>query len=192
MPSKPKFVSLEEFGEMITASGALNVNIVNKDFGKYYNLSLETEVDELEMEKHMQMFKLEFYEAVARVADKIEFDPNKNLDGFNLYTDSEKVKSRRNTKGTDLIDSDSHHINIEGAPDSKSDSKSDSSSSSDYAIPEDATEMVKSSTLIELKDLNLGRNKDNNLAKDDSAWSLGDCEKLYQKLEKFIKNLVHN
>ena len=74
MPSKPKFVSVEEFTEMISASGVLSLNIANKDIGKYFNLSIETQPDELDNDRHMQMFTLEFYEAIARIADKIEFD----------------------------------------------------------------------------------------------------------------------
>ena len=74
MPSKPKFVSLEEFTDMISTSGILTLNIVNKDIGKYYNLSIETQPDELDNDRHMQMFILEFYEAIARIAEKIEFD----------------------------------------------------------------------------------------------------------------------
>lgn len=34
MPSKPKFVSLEEFTELISNSGVLALNIANKDIGK--------------------------------------------------------------------------------------------------------------------------------------------------------------
>ena len=74
MPSKPKFVSLEEFTEMVSNSGILKLNITNKDIGKYFNLSIETQPDELGNERHMQMFILEFYESIARIAEKIEFD----------------------------------------------------------------------------------------------------------------------
>lgn len=74
MPSKPKFVSLEEFVDMVSTSGVLSLNIVNKDIGKYFNLSIETQPDELDCDRHMQMFTLEFYEAIARIAEKLEFD----------------------------------------------------------------------------------------------------------------------
>lgn len=72
LPSKPKFVSLEEFSEMVSDSGVLSLNIANKDLGKYFNLSIETQLDEINSDRHMQMYMLEFYEAIARIAEKLD------------------------------------------------------------------------------------------------------------------------
>jgi hypothetical protein len=41
----------------------------SKDIGPLFNISMQTYVDELALEKHMKMTLIEFVEASARVAD---------------------------------------------------------------------------------------------------------------------------
>lgn len=193
MPSQPKFVSLEEFGEMIVSSGVLSLNIANKDIGKYYNLSLETEVDELENEKHMQMFTLEFYEAIARVAEKMQFADEKlgAESTSNLINQiGGKVSSRKNTEANEqLKEKDPILIQIEK---DLPQSESKSSSSSDNILDEaEDDEFMKQSTMVKGKDFYFPSHQELQNS-DESAYSLGDGDKLYLKLEHLIKILIRN
>lgn len=77
-PSKPKFVSIEEFITMISDSGALRYEVDhgNSEIGCQFNLAMMTHVDEINKDNHLKMFYYEFLEAVARVAHKIKIFPN--------------------------------------------------------------------------------------------------------------------
>jgi NLR family CARD domain-containing protein 3 len=193
MPSQPKFVSLEEFGEMIANSGVLSLNLANKDIGKYYNLSLETEIDELENEKHMQMFTLEFYEAIARVAEKIQFTDEKlgPESTTNLISQiGGNLSSRKNTEANEQL-KEKDQIFIQVQKDIPQ-SESNSSNSSDNILNE-ATEdeFMKQSTIVKGKDFYFPLHHELQNS-DESAYSLGDGDKLYLKLEHLIKILIRN
>ena len=81
-------MSIEEFFSLITDSGALRYEVGhgNSEIGCQFNLSMMTYVDEIDNNKHIQMFYYEFLEAISRVAHKIKIFPNidkyqqKNLD----------------------------------------------------------------------------------------------------------------
>lgn len=40
----------------------------------YYNLSVMTQIDEVNEDRHMQMYLVEFVEGFARIADKMKFN----------------------------------------------------------------------------------------------------------------------
>ncbi|CAI2364501.1 unnamed protein product [Moneuplotes crassus] len=188
LPSQPKFVSLEEFQEMIATSGILSLNIANKDIGKYYNLSLETEIDELETEKHMQMFKLEFYEAIARCADKIVYDTDK-IDPNSLDNNKTQKKSRKMTNDCDMVPS----INIEDSNSEDLISQSNSSMISDKVDPKNDMTPIIMSDFMKRKSLAFKSKIEDQQNDDASDYSLEQGgEKLYQKLEKFLKVLIQN
>jgi len=69
---KPKFMSLAEFTDCIS-----EINIFNEDFGvkqlaAAFNLSMMTQVEEIESERHINMNFVEFLEALVRVAEKVQ------------------------------------------------------------------------------------------------------------------------
>ena len=165
MPSMPKFVSLEEFSEMIAQSGVLKLNIANKDLGKYFNLSIQTESDELDNEKHMQMFTLEFYEAIARIADKVRYD-------------------HKNKERKDTTDNENDAIKIEDDLIMIDENDSTVSENEEYSR--------QTSTKLKPKEYIVHLNSGLDVIEENSAYSLGDWDKLYQKLEKFIKILIEN
>ena len=71
-PGKPKFMSMEEFISLISSTGVLKGNSIGiGDLGSIFNISMMTQVNELEYERHTQMSLVEFIEAVCRVADKL-------------------------------------------------------------------------------------------------------------------------
>ena len=147
MPSMPKFVSLEEFSEMIAQSGVLKLNIANKDLGKYFNLSIQTESDELDNEKHMQMFTLEFYEAIARIADRVRYD--------------HKNKERKDTTDNenDAIKIEDDLIMIDG---------------NDSTVSENEEYSRQTSTKLKPKEYIVHLNSGLDIIEENSAYSLGD------------------
>jgi NLR family CARD domain-containing protein 3 len=95
-PSKPRFMSIEEFITLITESGALRYEVGhgNSVIGSQFNLAMMTHVDEINSNKHIQMFYYEFLEAIARVANKIKIFPN--IDKYSVSPSKiEKQKTQK-------------------------------------------------------------------------------------------------
>ena len=65
-------MSLTEFTALIVASDCLSDNFGAKQIANQFNLSMMTQVDELEKDKHINMAFVEFLEAIVRVAEKTE------------------------------------------------------------------------------------------------------------------------
>jgi hypothetical protein len=64
-PGKPKFVSIDEFQTMISNSGILASDSIGPgEIGALFNVSMMTQIKELESERHTNMFMLEFIEAI--------------------------------------------------------------------------------------------------------------------------------
>ena len=63
---------------MVNDSNVLReeVAVGNAELGAQFNLSMSTQVDEVERDRHCQMMFYEFMEAIARVASKISSFPN--------------------------------------------------------------------------------------------------------------------
>ena len=78
MPGRPKFMSIEEFITLITISSVLwnETSVGNGELGAQFNLSMATQINEIERDRHLQMMYFEFTEALARVASKIHNFPN--------------------------------------------------------------------------------------------------------------------
>ena len=68
-PGQKKFTSLEELNKLATDSQILNDNLVDRDVTIAFNLSMMTQVDELNSDRIFQMTFIEFVEALARVAE---------------------------------------------------------------------------------------------------------------------------
>ena len=65
-------MSLDEFTQMLGDAGLLNEHFGNREVGPLWNLSMMTNKDELNSERHLNMTFVEFLEAIARVADRFE------------------------------------------------------------------------------------------------------------------------
>ena len=61
-------MSLEEWRRICTDCCLINENFRAKDMDITFNLSLMTQVDEINYERHLKMSYIEFVEAIARVA----------------------------------------------------------------------------------------------------------------------------
>ena len=73
-------MSIDEFTAMIANSGILESKSMGSgDIGSLFNISMMTQVKELESARHMEMNFLEFVEAICRVAFKLNDFPEKYL-----------------------------------------------------------------------------------------------------------------
>jgi len=71
LPGNPKFVSLDEFIELIVASNFVDDKFGNREISILFNLSMMTSVEELDKERHLNMMKDEFIEALSRIAFRV-------------------------------------------------------------------------------------------------------------------------
>ncbi len=71
LPGEKKFMCVEELMEMTKkAELCLDETFQEVDVYVSFNLSMMTQVDELDQSRFIKMNLLEFYEALARIADK--------------------------------------------------------------------------------------------------------------------------
>ena len=63
--------SLEEFVEMIQNAGLQNETFGTREIGIHFFLAIQTQVDEITSDRHMQMNFIEFIEGIARVAERL-------------------------------------------------------------------------------------------------------------------------
>jgi hypothetical protein len=72
-PGCPKAISIEEFISLFVDSGVLIIeqSIGNAELGAQYNMSMQTQINELEGDRHLQMQFDEFIEAICRVVEKV-------------------------------------------------------------------------------------------------------------------------
>ena len=75
LPGAPKFMSLEEFSDLIVNARCLSDNFGAKQIASQWNVSLMTQLDEIENDRHLNMTFVEFLEALVRVAERLEI-PN--------------------------------------------------------------------------------------------------------------------
>ena len=70
-----KTMNAEEFKDMIENTYCLSEKFGSKQLAIYYNISMMTQLDEIEQDRHLNMTFSEFIEAIVRVSEKIEI-PN--------------------------------------------------------------------------------------------------------------------
>ena len=75
MPGAPKYMCCLEFEQLITEANVLSDKFGVKQLSILFNLSMMTQVDEVESERHINMTFVEFLEALVRVAERLEI-PN--------------------------------------------------------------------------------------------------------------------
>ena len=94
------FTSIDEFQTMVANSGILTGGAIGPgEVGALFNVAMMTQVKELEMERHTNMFFLEFIEAICRIADEIEDFP-----AWYIANDSSKAKAEaENDKTVSLL-----------------------------------------------------------------------------------------
>lgn len=78
LPGQRRFMSLEELFDICKRAELINDKFVEREVNLAYNLSMITQVDELESDRIFQMTLIEFLEAVARISDKY-YESNEGL-----------------------------------------------------------------------------------------------------------------
>lgn len=68
-PGYKKFSCLDELNKLAVDAGILNDNLVDRDIVVFFNMSMMTQVDELNSDRIFQMYFVEFLEMLARIAD---------------------------------------------------------------------------------------------------------------------------
>jgi hypothetical protein len=97
---KPKTLAWPDFVKMISDAGVIDDTFGAREIGTFYNLSMQTQIDEINNSKHMQMSYLEFLEAFARVADKaIGHIPDNYAAGENDELDKSAVVENKSDAG---------------------------------------------------------------------------------------------
>eukprot|EP00347_Sterkiella_histriomuscorum_P006983 403350697 len=72
MPGQPKYMSLDEFIEMVNQSGIIDETFGAREVSPLYNISMMTQKNELDFDRHYNMILVEFLEALGRLADKLQ------------------------------------------------------------------------------------------------------------------------
>eukprot|EP00357_Protocruzia_adherens_P018951 CAMPEP_0115001676 /NCGR_PEP_ID=MMETSP0216-20121206/17531_1 /TAXON_ID=223996 /ORGANISM="Protocruzia adherens, Strain Boccale" /LENGTH=225 /DNA_ID=CAMNT_0002367083 /DNA_START=124 /DNA_END=802 /DNA_ORIENTATION=+ len=68
LPSHARFMSLEEFQQLMTDADLLDENFVAREIDVSFALSMMTRVDELDTKKYIEMQFIEYIEAISRGA----------------------------------------------------------------------------------------------------------------------------
>ena len=75
LPGATKYMSLDEFFDLICAWGVVDDTFGQREIGTLFNLSMMTQKNEIELDRHFNMIFVEFIEATGRVADKLQLPP---------------------------------------------------------------------------------------------------------------------
>lgn len=97
LPGATKYMSLDEFNDMITHAGVVDDTFGAREISPLFNLSMMTQKNELDFDRHYNMIHVEMIEAISRVADKLH--PSKLQDffpemaSFNRFNLDKKIES---------------------------------------------------------------------------------------------------
>lgn len=87
LPDADSVMSINEFTNLvIMTTSDEGLNLTMREIGPLFNLSMMTQVDEINSERHCQMMFLEFVEAMCRVADRvISLDKSKPTQNDSMF-----------------------------------------------------------------------------------------------------------
>ena len=88
-------MSLDEFVEMVSVSGVVDDSFGTREISPLFNLSMMTQKNELDFDRHLNMTMPEFIEAIGRVADKLTNLPDffPEITSLNKYKLDKKIES---------------------------------------------------------------------------------------------------
>lgn len=72
-------MSLDEFTQLVTDSNVIDENFGAREVGMLFSVSMMTQVNELDSDRHLHMQFPEFIEAIARLADKLSLASPSNV-----------------------------------------------------------------------------------------------------------------
>jgi len=68
-PGQKMFMTLDELERLITEAGIINDLLWQRDIAVCFNLAMQTQINELDSERHLQANYYEFLEVFARCVD---------------------------------------------------------------------------------------------------------------------------
>jgi hypothetical protein len=77
LPGEKIYMSIQEFVTLMNEANFINEVFTERDVVVSFNLAKQTEIDEINNDKHMKLYFVEFLEAMARCADILSLAPNK-------------------------------------------------------------------------------------------------------------------
>ena len=75
LPGEKIFMSIQEFITMLSEANLITDTFTDRDAAISFNLAKMTEIDEINYDKHMKLYFLEFLEALSRCADIMSLPP---------------------------------------------------------------------------------------------------------------------
>ena len=97
MPNEENNISMGEFIDLVTATKVVDDNFGAREIGILFNLSMMTQIDEINKSRHIKMNFVEFLEAVARVADRVVTPQNIYGASMIIQENDETVQSVRSS-----------------------------------------------------------------------------------------------
>jgi hypothetical protein len=71
LPNEDPYMNMNEFIELITNTKVIDDNFGAREIGIIYNISMMTQMDEINKERHVKMSFPEYVEAICRIADRV-------------------------------------------------------------------------------------------------------------------------
>lgn len=80
LPGGKRFMMNDEFQGFVESSNMINDMLPARDISLIFNLSMQTQVDEVEKRRHLEASLLEFQEMLCRMCAQASFPPYLGLD----------------------------------------------------------------------------------------------------------------
>ena len=95
LPGAQRYMSLDEFTEMITNAGVVSDSFGAREISPLFGLAMMTQKDELSNDRIYNMVHVEMIEAISRVADKLTGMPDffPEMPCFNKFHLDKKIES---------------------------------------------------------------------------------------------------
>lgn len=78
-------MSYDEFLGIFSKANLITDVFPERDVISCFAMSMMSQLDELESDRHMKMQRVEFYEAIARASEALSFAPPNGVVKFNSY-----------------------------------------------------------------------------------------------------------
>lgn len=75
LPGQKPFMMQDEFETFVIESGMINDSLAQREVPLIFNLSMLTQVDEIEKSRHLEARPIEFMEMITRLADASSLPP---------------------------------------------------------------------------------------------------------------------
>ena len=99
-PGDQWFMTSDELEHIFADAELINDQLVSRDIAVLYNLSMMTQVDEINRDQHLRMKFVEFLEAFARCTEQINADPFEKEKLKKSFDEEKANKDKKNKRPT--------------------------------------------------------------------------------------------